>query len=149
MKITYRRIASPFQVLRSKAFDVQERKHPVREEIQKLIGSFSISALFEEDTATLALLNRVPGLVSFLCTLSKDGVVISQGRGSAVLNRSNRFIDRSINAAYGAAFVDASVRCAKVLDTLRPGTGEQGASVAIGEAYKDDIFEPASSAQKS
>jgi hypothetical protein len=107
--------------MKSRPYDVQGPSHPVQDEIKKFVGQYRIIAEVEEDKTTLALLDYVPGLVSFLCTLrDSDGRILSQGRGSAVLNKTNRMITKVINMAFGSSFVDASVRC-KVLDTLRSG----------------------------
>ena len=120
MKTYEQHIVSPFQPKR--AFDIQDKNHPVQDEIRKFVGRYHIVAEVEQDNATIALLDYVPGLVSFLCTFrDSDGRILSQGRGSAVLNQANRYITKVINLAFGSAFVDASVRCAKVLDTLRSG----------------------------
>jgi hypothetical protein len=113
-----REIVSPFK-FKKPIYDISSKDHPAQEEVRKFIGQYQLVAEVKEDTDTISLLS-VPGLVSFLCTLrDSEGRILSQGRGSAVLNPNNRFISKMVNLAFGSAFVDASVRCAKVLDTLR------------------------------
>ena len=146
----YRReIPSPF--MKKRPYDIQGPDHPVRDEIKKFVGKYNIVAEIEEDTATIALLDYVPGLVSFLCTLrDSDGKILSQGRGSAVLNQNNRYISKMLNLAFGSAFVDASVRCAKVLDTLRTN-GQDTPDIASNDHYEtreNTVRELASDKQK-
>ena len=116
---------------------MRREEHPAREMIQKLTGSYTLTAIVEEDKATLNTMKHVDGLISFLCTLSKEGRVISQGRGSSVLSPNNRFVTRSINLAFNSSLADAVIR-AKVLDTFRTNAEDPGASVALGEAYRAD-----------
>lgn len=139
MNTTYKnRVASPYQLTKKDPFDVSDKKHPVRGAIERCTGSFDITATFEEDVATLALFKQMPGIIAFLCTLKKDGKIIGQGRGTAVLNQMNRYLERTVNTAFGAAFVDASVRCAKVLDTLRPNaSGSNNSNAIVENAYKE------------
>jgi hypothetical protein len=131
------RIASPYQKyrnapvhpieqLRKESRDVQNTQHPARKIIESCLGSFSIQAVVEEDSQTLNTMGGTEGLISFLCTLTKDGRVLSQGRGSSILSpaSANRYIQRSIACAYNSAFSDAAIRASKVLDTLRNCTGE-------------------------
>ncbi len=160
-------IPSPF--MGSRQYDVQRPDHPVQEEVRKFTGRYSIVAEVEQDKNTLSLMG-IPGLVSFLTTLrdSSDGRILSQGRGSAVLNGNNRFISKMVGLAFGSSFVDASVRCAKVLDTLRPDRQNVSAGVernnrpmmpsphryveSVRSDYRnsdqDDSFQPASQKQK-
>ena len=147
MKTAYNyrpRVVSPLQQMRKQAFNVRSEKHPAREEIEKLLGSHSITAVVEEDLQTLTAMKGVDGIIAFLVTLTKDGRVISQGRGSAVLNPMNRFISRTIACAFNSALSDAVIRATKVLDTFRTKTE----SDAVEEAYKSDGSEPATDKQR-
>lgn len=146
---TYRpRVASsvhPAQVLRKQATDTKNPKHPAREEIAKCVGTHNLTAVVEEDLATLSALRHIEGLVAFLVTLTKDGKPIAQGRGTAVLNPMNRFISRTIASAFNSAIADAAIRATRVLDTFRnkPEGNE------IEEAYRAAASEPATEKQKS
>ena len=143
MKVNYDQghIVSPFM---KRPYDIQDQNHPVQQEIEKFVGRYQIFADVEQDKATLTLLDYVPGLISFLCTFrDSEGRILSQGRGSAILNKGNRFITKMINLAFGSAFVDASVRC-KVLDTLRSG----GNNTSDYDTKESDITELATDKQK-
>ena len=120
MNIAYKtRLQSPYQVT-TRQYYKKESKDPVREEINKLLGTYEFTAIFEEDTQTASTLKDVPGLIAFLCTIKKGDRIIGQGRGTTVINQINRFIVRTINYAFNASLVDAMVRSTKVLDMFRP-----------------------------
>src|SRR3989344_7991921 len=110
---TYQRgIRSPFHAWafqkspQRKPVMAKNERDPLSDTVQECIGSFDVTATFEKDESTLALLKNVEGLVAFICTLKRNGEVISQGRGSAIVNRKSRFIDRAVSTAFGSAFVD-------------------------------------------
>jgi ABC-type proline/glycine betaine transport system ATPase subunit len=121
------------------------KKHPVRQEIEKNIGTFNITASVVEDTQTLAELKHVEGLVAFICTLEKDGHVIAQGRGSSVLNPSNRYISRAVHAAFNSSLSDAVIRATKVLDTLHPNPA---AALEAPNGKEANAFEKATDKQR-
>ena len=113
------RTSYPYRSSKPKPLATDDRKHPVREEIDRCISSnipFTISV--EEDQATLNAL-KVPGMISFLAVLKRGDRKVSEGRGSAILNRYNKYIERSIHSAYNASIVDCLVRASKI-DVLLP-----------------------------
>ena len=129
----------PIELMRAKVYDLQDKENPIRAEIEKCIGTHTIKAIIEEDLQTLNTMG-VEGLVSFLCTMTKDGRVLSQGRGSAMIGPTNRFFQRSIACAFNSALADAAIRATKVLDQLRDKSGMSE------ESYES---EPATERQKS
>jgi hypothetical protein len=90
----------------------QPTKHPIREEIEKHLGVYDITATFEEDMQTSSVFNH-PGLIAYLCTLKIGSRVIGQGRGMSVLSQSNRYINNSVKFAFSSALTDACVRAGK------------------------------------
>ena len=136
MQTSYKPIRSPFQVARKQSYNVQDKRHPVRLEIQKFIGAYQIEIQFEEDQETLQKFRHIPGLIAILCTLRKDGKVVGLGRSISVVNRINRIVERTVSMAINGSFLSACNSATKVLDTLRleaPAlTGPQG----LGEAYR-------------
>lgn len=115
-------ITSPYQRLNSEALNTQSEGHPVKQEILKSIGTFHITANVEEDKQTLNTFDKVPGLIAFMCTLKKDNVIIGIGRGTAMISRVNKYIERTVRVAFNASLIDAMVRSTKMLDTLYLGT---------------------------
>lgn len=122
MNTTYKtRVPSPFQVTRKPSYQKDVAKtDTVQEEVNKLLGTYQFSATFEQDTQTATTLKHIPGLIAFICTLKKGDKVIGQGRGTTVINQTNRFIVRTINFAFNSAIIDAVVRSTKILDVFRP-----------------------------
>jgi hypothetical protein len=122
--------------LQKKAFNVRDEKHPVREQVKKCLGSHNLTVTVEEDSQTLSAMNHVDGLLAFLCTLKdKSGRVLSQGRGSSVLNPTNRFIGRTVASALNSSLADAAIRATKVLGTFYSNMVAQDTNVALNEAY--------------
>lgn len=105
--------------------------HPVREVLDGLLGTHTITAVFEEDTQTLTALKNVDGLIAIICKLSKNGRVLAEGRGSSVLNQTNKYVNRQVFSAFDSSLVDAVIRSTKILGTFRgPSDAE------VDEAYK-------------
>ncbi len=126
---------------------IKPTKHPIREEIEKHLGVYDITATFEEDLTTSALFNH-PGLIAFLCTLKIGGKVIGQGRGMSVLSQSNRYIGSSTKFAFSSALTDACVRAGKFPNAF--STDESGPVPSFGlgtDSYSAATYQ-ASDAQK-
>lgn len=121
--------------------------NPAQKEINKCIGSFQINASIEEDVQTNLVLKHIPGLIAFLCTLRIGNNIIGQGRGTGVLNRTNRFVERTANFAKNASLIDAIVRSTKILDAFSPSASSQDVDEAFKLAYGFD--EPITDKQKS
>lgn len=120
MKTNYKpRIASPYQVTREKTFRMRDKKSPIQEEIEKNTGTFTITVDVKEDKETISLFKHIPHLISFITTLkNENNEIVGIGRGSAILNRLNKFVERTVRYAYNASLIDAMVRSTKILDAL-------------------------------
>lgn len=112
------RIASPYQMTREKTFRMRD-KSPIQEDIEKNTGTFNLTVDVKEDKETISLFKHVPNLISFITTLKNENdEVVGIGRGSAVINRLNKFVERTVRYAYNASLIDAMVRSTKILDAL-------------------------------
>src|ERR1035437_10802116 len=96
----------------------QERLNPIQEEITKNLNSFNLNVVTEQDFETMALFKNIPGFVAFKTTLKKENQLLSIGYGSAVLNRLNKFVERTVLFAKNSSLIDAMVRSTKILDAL-------------------------------
>ena len=135
MKTAYKpSIISPYPAMQKKTFDTRDKKHPAREEIERCVGTYNLTAVIEEDIQTQAIM-KIPGLISFLCTLLKDGRVIAQGYGSSILSSTNKFFQRAVSSAFNSSLADATIRATKVLDTFR-NPDKSAISTALDEAYE-------------
>ena len=124
---TYKKpIPSPYQATQKKSFNVQASHPAVKNEIQKNVGSYTFTAVFEEDIQTLSIFKNVKGLIAFVCTLiGKDKEIIGQGRGTAVLSKINKYVEKTIRYAFNSALLDAVAKATKSLDTLKIETIDQ------------------------
>jgi hypothetical protein len=124
-------VKSPFLI---KSFGKQERKHPVREEIERNVGVINLTAEIQEDKVTLGVLNHIPGLVSYICVLknSADGSIIGIGRGTSVINHLNKFFERTIRVAFNSAIIDSVMQSTKMLNTLRLKLENKATTAAAG-----------------
>lgn len=127
-----KRIVSPFQPKPG------GRENPIIKDVRSATGILNFSAEIREDTDTLKAMSHIPNMIAYVCILKKDGAVVGIGRGSAVLNRMNKFVDRTVSAALNSSLIDSVVRSTRVLDTMR--LSEQGGP-EIGEAYRSTKYD--------
>jgi ABC-type proline/glycine betaine transport system ATPase subunit len=136
-----------------KASNYQEMNrpvHPVREEIDKVIGQYNLTAVIKEDTATLATMKHVGGLIAFICSLMKDGKVISEGRGATVLGPNNKWLTKAVENAFNSALSDAVIRSTKVLGTFLSASGSAvSLEAAYGEIEAQKNNEPSTEKQRN
>ena len=96
----------------------RERMNPIQEEIAKNTSSYNLKIITEQDFETMALFKNITGFIAFKTTLSKGDQLLSIGYGSAVLNRLNKFVERTVLFAKNSSLIDAMVRSTKILDAL-------------------------------
>ena len=118
-KQTYRGQPSPYQIMRKRALDVSDEKHPVREELRRHYGTYNFTATFEEDVDTARAFKHISEYLPVICTLRKDGKVIAIGRGASVLSPMNRSIQRAVYGAINGSWLSASNNACKVFDLER------------------------------
>ena len=126
----------PIELLKEKAANVQDVEHPARKEIQRVVGTYQMTADVVEDKETLATLSR-PGVIAFLCTIKRDGQIIGIGRGSAVLNQMNKFISRTVHAAFNYSILSAVAQSIRALDNMIDPHGDM--SLESAEAVQEKI----------
>lgn len=134
-KTTYRSQPSPFQFNRNKSFDVRGNGHPIKEEMRKHFGTYTLTATFEEDVQTAGTFKHISGYLPVLCTLRKDGTIIAVGRGASVLSQQNRSLTRAVGNAIGGSWLSAANGAMKVFDLIRTGELEHKPSVNQREDY--------------
>ena len=137
-------IRSPYQATQKKSFSVQNSHPAVKDEIKKNVGSFVFTAVFEEDIQTLALFKHIKGLIAFICTLKgKNNEVIGQGRGTAVLSKINKYVEKTIRYAFNSALLDAIAKATKSLDALQIETNQKEDIDASEDVFPiEEIHEP-------
>lgn len=125
-----------YQTLRKEAFNTQDIN--VQQEVLRNCGSLNFSATIIEDTQTKNLLKHIPSLVAFLCVLKKDGLVIGEGRGSTVLGRASKYLEKAVRASCNASLIDAFVKSIKNLDSLQLNDKDQqsNSGIKLDESYQ-------------
>jgi len=83
---------------------------------EKLASIYNLTAKFERDNESLEMLGSMKGLIAFICTLSKAGVIAGQGRGSDTLERNNNDPNKALKMTQKRAFVDAVIRTTGLSD---------------------------------
>ena len=112
----------------------QTVEHPIRTEINKHVGSYAITAVFEEDVQSASLYKH-PGLIAYLCTLKQGDTVLGQGRGMNVLSGENRYLAKSVKFAFNSALIDAVVRTSKFPEIFRTSVTTAPSFGLPSEAY--------------
>lgn len=114
-------------------------EHPIRTEINKHVGTYDISCVFEEDVQSAALYNH-PGLIAYICTLKQGDRVICEGRGMSVLSQSNCYIGKSVKFAFNSALIDAVVRSSKFPDVFATYDGPVPSFGMQSDEYGAEAF---------
>ena len=83
---------------------------------EKLASIYNLIATFEKDRESLDMLGNAKGLIAFVCTLSKFGVIAGQGRGSDTLERNQNDPNKALKMTQKRAFVDAVIRTTGLSD---------------------------------
>jgi hypothetical protein len=89
--------------------------HPIKQEIQKHIGTFSFTAKFEEDREANEAF-KSDAVVAYRCELRHNNKVIGIGRGLNVLSQENRYLSKSVKWALSGSLIDAVTRATKLPD---------------------------------
>lgn len=95
---------------------IQNKKSLAKGGAEKIASIFGWTAVFDRDLLVSEAFREVPGLISFVCKLSKSGVVIGEGRGAALLNKNAGDPNKCIKMAQKSAFIDATLRASGLSD---------------------------------
>ncbi|MFA7169717.1 MAG: hypothetical protein WC178_02580 [Candidatus Paceibacterota bacterium] len=80
---------------------------------EKLASIYSLTASFNKDTDTLEMLGHAKGLIAFVCTLTRSGVIVGQGRGAYMVDGDP---NKAIKMAQKRSFTDSIVRTTGLSD---------------------------------
>ena len=97
-------------------FTIKGHKSLGKSGAEKLASIYSLVATFEKDVETMDSFKGVDGLVCYLCTLTRLGEVIGQGRGAAELKNHGNDANKTIKMAQKSGFIDAVIRTAGLSD---------------------------------
>lgn len=114
-----------------KSLNTLDKRHPVNDEIRKCVGVYNFSATIEQDVATLQKFSHIPGIISFICTIRLNNIVVGEGRGTTVLSRINKFLERTVRYAFNASLLDAVAKSLKMLDALQLDVSNQNEDITV------------------
>ena len=125
-------IPSPFQA--------RQRLDPVQQAIQQNVGKITLEINIEEDKETALLLKHLPGpVIAYKCTVRKGSLVLGVGRGSGILSKINKWVDRSIRYTVNASIIDSMVQSVKAMDVLYLSENTDNSDQEINEVeYASD-----------
>ena len=83
---------------------------------EKLASIYNLTAIFERDNNALEMLSEVKNLVAFICILTKNNVVVGQGRGADTLERNSNDANKTLKMAQKRAYIDAVIRTTGLSD---------------------------------
>lgn len=95
---------------------IKGRKSLSKAGAEKLASIYNLVATFERDKATIECFPEVEGLVAYVCTLSRNGEVVGQGRGAAVLKSHGGIANTTLKIAEKSAFISSVIRSTGLSD---------------------------------
>lgn len=95
---------------------IQGKKSLAKGGAEKIGSIFGWTAVFEKDISVSESFREVPGLIAFVCKLSKSGMVIGEGRGAALLGKNAGDPNKTIKMAQKSAYIDATLRASGLSD---------------------------------
>lgn len=129
-------VVSPYQIMKKQMSDTNREEHPARQEIQRVVGTYQLTAEVKEDAGTLSDLAHVPGIIAFICNIKRDGELIGTGRGSAVLNGMSKFIARTVHFAFNSSVLNAVAQSTKAIDSM----ANPASALGIEERVQDSVM---------
>jgi hypothetical protein len=100
-------------------YSSQNRKDPLRAEIERNVGKITLEITVEEDKDSINLLKHINGpIIAYKATVRKNSQIIGVGRGSSIITRINKYYDRSIRYSWNASLIDSIIQSVKTLDAL-------------------------------
>ena len=93
--------------------------NPIEEEVARNIGSFSLKVTIEKDLDMINQFKHIQNFIAFKTTLrNENNEVIGIGNGTGVINRLNKFVERTCIFTKNASLIDAMMKSIKIIDAL-------------------------------
>lgn len=83
---------------------------------EKLANIYNLTATFRKDSDTMEAFGGIPGLIAFVCDLSRRGAILGQGRGCSTLEANNKDANKAIKMAQKSAYIDSVIRTTGLSD---------------------------------
>ena len=94
---------------------IQGKKSLAKGGAEKIASIFGWSASFKKDEDVIGAF-KLTDFIPFVCTLSKSGRFVGEGRGGATLQKNNSDPNKTIKMAQKSAFIDAVLRASGLSD---------------------------------
>jgi len=83
---------------------------------EKIASIYGFSASFKKDAETLESFHSIDGLVAYVCSLSRNGIIIGEGRGAAQLKNNGNDPNKTLKMAQKSAYLDSVIRSTGLSD---------------------------------
>ena len=127
-----------YQTLRKDAFNTQNEKNPIHQEILRQTGILNFVVELREDKDTIKDLEHITGgVVAFICFLKLGGELIGVGRSVSVIEKTTKFFQKTVTYTKNASIIDAVVKSVKILDSLHSDIKPQpNSGITLDKAYQ-------------
>lgn len=95
---------------------IQGKKSMAKGGAEKIANIFGWTAGFTKDEDAMGAFSTIPGIICFVCMLSKTGKQIGEGRGAAILSKNSNDPNKTLKMAQKSAFIDAVIRASGLSD---------------------------------
>ena len=133
---------------------IKGRKSLSKGGAEKLCSIYNLSAFFEKDKDTMSAFSHIAGLIAYVCTLSRNGVVQGQGRGCSTLAKCENDPNKAIKMAEKSSYISATIRTTGLSDIFTQdleNMPEQALSIPVieeGMTIKETIDGPKLATEK-
>jgi len=109
---------------------IQGKKSLGKAGAEKLANLYSLTATFDRDDKTLQSFSNIEGLIAYVGTLSRNGSVVGQGRGAALLSKNGGDVNKTIKMAQKSAYIDSVIRSTGLSDIFTQDIEDMPSTVA-------------------
>jgi hypothetical protein len=106
----------PLMVENRDYYIIKGRKSLSKAGSEKLASIYNLVATFERDKETIDCFSGVEGLVAYICTLTRNGEVVGQGRGAAVLKSHGGDANKTLKMAEKSSYISSVIRSTGLSD---------------------------------
>ncbi|MBI2120934.1 MAG: hypothetical protein HYT94_04910 [Parcubacteria group bacterium] len=106
----------PLMVENRDYYTIKGKKSLSKAGAEKLASIYNLVATFERDKETIDCFGGVEGLVAYVCTLTRNGEVVGQGRGAATLKSNGGDANKTMKMAEKSSYISSVIRSTGLSD---------------------------------
>lgn len=95
---------------------IQGKKSLAKGGAEKIASIFGWTVKFNKDNETLEMLGNTPGVLAYVCRITKGKKYIGEGRGASTLQKNSGDPNKTIKMAQKSAFIDGILRASGLSD---------------------------------